>query len=92
MRALGFEPVIDRRIQAPVIATFHQPGDPRWKFQVLYDTLKAAGFLIFPGKVTQTMPTFRIGCIGQVNVADMARVVEAAAAALDKMGMTSGAR
>ena len=92
MRALGFEPIIDRHIQAPVIATFHQPGDARWNFEVLYDTLKAAGFLIFPGKVTQTMPTLRIGCIGQVNVGDMGRVVEAAAAALVKMGMTSGAR
>jgi len=91
MTELGFQPVIARAVQAPVIATFHQPGDARWNFQVLYDALKRAGYLMFPGKVTQTMPTFRIGCMGQVDVADMNRVVEAAGAALREMGLSSGA-
>lgn len=83
---LGFMPLIAADIQAPVIVTCHAPPVPAWNFDTFYRVLKDAGFIIFPGKVTQ-VPSFRIGCIGQVQPADMERVVAAARAALDAMGL-----
>jgi 2-aminoethylphosphonate-pyruvate transaminase len=38
--------------------------------------LKARGFVIYPGKVTDG-DTFRIGTIGDVHAEDMARLIDA---------------
>lgn len=83
---LGFMPMVAVDIQAPVIVTCHTPPVPEWDFDTFYRGLKDAGFVIFPGKVTQ-QPSFRVGCIGQVQPADMARVLAAARAALSAMGL-----
>ncbi len=74
---LGFPLYLQREVQAPVIATFRH--GPDLNFALFYDALAARGFVIYPGKLTAE-PSFRIGCIGQVFPADMARLVEAVAA------------
>ena len=47
--------------------TFHAPKDPRYDFKTFYERVKAKGFILYPGKLTQ-VETFRVGCIGHVIV------------------------
>jgi 2-aminoethylphosphonate-pyruvate transaminase len=91
MRALGFETYLPDAVQAPIIVTFHSPADPRFAFGAFYDRLAAAGYLIYPGKLT-AQDTFRIGCIGRVGEAEMRGVVAAVAKALDAMGVRQRGR
>jgi 2-aminoethylphosphonate-pyruvate transaminase len=90
MRGLGFETLLPDRLQAPIIATFEMPGDPRFGFEDFYARLRAKGFVIYPGKLT-VAPSFRIGCIGRITPEDMRRAVQAVAATLGEMGLASGA-
>jgi 2-aminoethylphosphonate-pyruvate transaminase len=90
MRGLGFQTLLPDRLQAPIIATFKMPDDPRFAFEEFYDRLHAKGFVIYPGKLT-VAPTFRIGCIGRITPEDMRRAVRAVGATLGEMGLASGA-
>ncbi len=75
LTALGIEPLVPAGEQSHIITTFAL-GD--LDFTVLYGALKERGFVIYPGKLT-TLPTFRIGNIGNVFPGDMARLVDAIA-------------
>ena len=90
MRALGFETLLADRWLSPIIVTFFCPEDPAFRFQTFYAAMKARGFIIYPGKLTQ-VDSFRIGCIGRMDAAIMARVVTAAREALTDMGVASAA-
>ncbi|MEQ9257933.1 MAG: 2-aminoethylphosphonate--pyruvate transaminase [Roseovarius sp.] len=90
MRGLGFETLLERRWLSPIIVTFFCPEDRAFAFPRFYDLMKARGFIIYPGKLTE-VESFRIGCIGQMDLAVMAQVVEAARAALAEMGVASAA-
>ncbi len=76
MRAHGFATYIDDAHQAPVIVTFRIPPGGWFDFDRFYDFLAARGVVIYPGKLTQE-PSFRIGCIGAVGRAEMARALAA---------------
>jgi 2-aminoethylphosphonate-pyruvate transaminase len=90
MRALGFETLLPDALQAPIIVTFRMPADPRFKFQDFYDRLSAAGYIIYPGKLT-VADSFRIGCIGRLGPAEMRGAMDAIRASLREMGVESGA-
>ena len=90
MAKLGFKPFLDAAIQAPIIVTFHAPGDARYEFKKFYEAAKAHGFLLYPGKLTQ-VETFRVGCIGAIGPREMEQAVHAVALALQDMGISSGA-
>lgn len=77
--ALGLDLYLDRPLQAPIIATFRSPDC--FDFTTFYDTLAAAGFVIYPGKLTKA-ESFRIGCIGAIGPADFDRLVTAMRPAL----------
>ncbi len=68
MRMHGFQTLLPDRLQAPIIVTFRQPAD--FDFDAFYEGLAERGWLIYPGKLTE-VPTFRVGCIGQVFPEDM---------------------
>lgn len=87
MSALGFETFLPRELQAPVIVTFHAPGDASYAFRPFYDRVKARGYILYPGKLTQ-VETFRVGCIGAIDANEMRNVVSAVADALSEMGVT----
>ena len=78
MLRLGFEPLLPDRWQSPIITAFHYPHDADWQFKRFYDALKARGFVIYPGKVTDR-DTFRIGNIGDIHPVDMQRFLDAVA-------------
>ncbi len=87
MTALGFKAFLPREIQAPVIVTFHAPDDPAYAFGPFYEKVKARGYVLYPGKLTQ-VETFRVGCIGAIDENEMRNVVSAVAETLKDMGVT----
>jgi 2-aminoethylphosphonate-pyruvate transaminase len=86
MRQLGISTLIDDTIASPIIATFHRPADPSFDWATFHAGVKARGFWLFNGKLT-AIPTFRIGCMGDVSENDVGRLVEAIADTLDAMGV-----
>ncbi|WP_333665797.1 2-aminoethylphosphonate--pyruvate transaminase [Acinetobacter guillouiae] len=77
MQALGFEMVLDQDApQSPIITTFLYPNEVDFSFQALYENLKQAGFVIYPGKVTD-LNCFRIGNIGEIYLDDIERLLTA---------------
>ncbi|PKO40104.1 MAG: 2-aminoethylphosphonate--pyruvate transaminase [Betaproteobacteria bacterium HGW-Betaproteobacteria-3] len=90
MAQLGFMPFLEPAVQAPIIVTFHAPGDPRYEFRAFYEAVRARGFVLYPGKLTQ-IETFRVGCIGAIGPDEMEQAVHAVALALQDLGIESGA-
>lgn len=86
MREMGFVPLLPDALQAPIIVTFHIPGDPRFEFRQFYERLRAHGYVIYPGKLTK-VETFRIGCIGQLTESDIRGVLAAIRQVLWDMGV-----
>ncbi len=86
MREMGFVTLLPDVLQAPIIVTFHIPSDPRFEFQVFYEKLRGRGYVIYPGKLT-SVDSFRIGCIGHLNEADIKRALVAIRQTLDEMGV-----
>lgn len=87
MEKLGFQCLLPRKVQAPIIVTFLTPADRRFQFADFYERLSARGFVIYPGKLT-VADSFRIGCIGRVAEKEMREALDAIAAVLDEMGVT----
>ena len=90
MRALGFRPYLEPAVQAPIIVTFHAPSDPAYEFKAFYGRVRARGYILYPGKLTQ-VETFRVGCIGAIDPNEMRNVVSAVGATLQDMGIGSAA-
>ncbi len=86
LRALGFQTVLADEVAAPVIATFHQPADPSYDRERLFEALWRRGFVMFRGSLTP-FPTFRIGCMGAFDETVMREVVQAVGAAMAEMGV-----
>jgi 2-aminoethylphosphonate-pyruvate transaminase len=76
MRALGFQPLLDDALHSPIITAFYSPTDAQYRFHDFYQRLKAQGFVIYPGKVSQS-DCFRIGNIGEVYDADITALLAA---------------
>lgn len=80
MAALGFEPLLPEEWQSPIITAFYSPAHPDYRFADFYQRLKAQGFVIYPGKVSQA-DCFRIGNIGDVTPARVRGLLAAMASA-----------
>ena len=87
LRAQGFATFLEDAVAAPVIATFHEPADPRYDRERFFQAMDRQGFVIFRGKLTAA-PTFRIGCMGAFDERVMAQVVEAVRVSMAEMGVT----
>lgn len=74
MRALGYKTLLPDSQLSPVITSFYYPSAD-FDFKAFYLKLKAKGFVIYPGKISQA-DTFRIGNIGDVHPADFAKLTE----------------
>ena len=75
MRALGFETLLPDASQGPIITSFRYPS-AGFDFASFYEQLKAKGFVIYPGKISDA-DTFRIGNIGDVFPEDMKALLQA---------------
>jgi len=87
MRRLGFETLLPDDLQAPIIVTFRMPADAAFDFDAFYDRLKDRRYVIYPGKLT-VAPSFRIGCIGHLGVAEIEGALQAIRETLTEMGVT----
>ena len=75
MQRLGFETYLPKALQGPVILTLRDPGG--WfRFKSMYRALHLQGIVLYPGKLTHE-PSFRIGCIGAITLADIERTLDA---------------
>lgn len=81
--ALGLRPYLNQAEQGPVVVTFHQPEG--MDFHGFVGALKARGVNISAYYTTEA-PTFRVGAIGDVGLAEMDRAVAAIAETLAAMG------
>jgi 2-aminoethylphosphonate-pyruvate transaminase len=90
MSALGFRSFLAKSVQAPIIVTFHAPGDANYTFKAFYEKVRARGYILYPGKLTQ-VETFRVGCIGAIDHNEMRNVACAVAETLKEMGIKSAA-
>jgi 2-aminoethylphosphonate-pyruvate transaminase len=86
VKALGLTPWLSAEMQGPIVLNVHAPDDPAWHLQNFVDALKRRGVLISNFYNTET-PTFRVGCIGAITPADMARAVDAIGGALEEIGI-----
>ena len=75
MRALGFETLLPDASQGPIITSFRYPSVD-FDFASFYEQLKAKGFVIYPGKISDA-DTFRIGNIGDLFPDDMKALLQA---------------
>ncbi|MCQ6561780.1 2-aminoethylphosphonate--pyruvate transaminase [Paenibacillus mendelii] len=76
MREIHFETLLPDEAQSPIITSFYYPKDESFTFETFYKQLKEHGFVIYPGKISNA-DTFRIGNIGEIDEADMKRLVAA---------------
>lgn len=74
MRSLGYKTLLPDEWQSPIITSFYYPTAD-FDFGSFYQALKAKGFVIYPGKISQA-DTFRIGNIGDVHPDDFRRLVD----------------
>jgi 2-aminoethylphosphonate-pyruvate transaminase len=88
IQTLGLTPWLPASRQGPVLVNVHAPADPAWDLQAFVDALKRRSFLI-SNFYNTPLPTFRVGCIGAITPADMARAVDAMDLAMREIGVTS---
>lgn len=69
MRALGFRTLLPDDRQGCIITSFRYPS-PEFDFEAFYNRLKARGYVIYPGKISEA-DTFRIGNIGDIRPSDI---------------------
>ncbi|MEK8031461.1 2-aminoethylphosphonate--pyruvate transaminase [Ideonella sp. DXS29W] len=86
LRAMGLQPFLPERWQAPIIVTVHAPAHPAWDFGDFYRRTKARGVVLYPGKLT-TVETFRVGCIGAIDSSDIDAALDAMRRSLADMGI-----
>lgn len=90
MRQMGFETLLSDAWLSPVITTFFCPADPAFVFADFYDRMKAKGFILYPGKLTE-VDSFRIGTIGRLDTGVIDAVLAAVRDTLAEAGVRDAA-
>ncbi len=67
---MGFETVIDPRIESGLVVSVKYPDNPNWDFEKVHDYCYERGFTIYPGKISTTN-TFRLCSLGNIDVKDI---------------------
>jgi 2-aminoethylphosphonate-pyruvate transaminase len=80
MAELGFDTLLPKRLQSPVITSFLYPNAD-FDFNEFYARVKERGFVLYPGKISRA-DTFRIGAIGDVHAADIIKLLDTVRAIL----------
>ena len=84
MHRLGFVECLPAERQSDIIMAFRYPDNPNFRFEDFYRRLRAHGFLIYPGKLSQS-DCFRIGTIGRINEDDLGDLIAAIGEVLDEI-------
>ncbi len=67
---LGFNTVIDPKIESGLVVSVKYPNDPNWSFEKVHDYCYHHGFTIYPGKISTTN-TFRLCSLGIIDEKDI---------------------
>lgn len=67
---LGFQTVINPKIESGLVVSVKYPDDPNWSFEKVHDYCYQRGFTIYPGKISTTN-TFRLCALGTIDVKDI---------------------
>ena len=67
---MGFETVIDPKIESGLVVSVKYPDNPNWDFEKIHDYCYERGFTIYPGKISTTK-TFRLCSLGNIDVKDI---------------------
>jgi 2-aminoethylphosphonate-pyruvate transaminase len=86
MMELGFEPYLAPQHQSHIITTFRYLRHPKFAFNEFYQRLSDKGYLIYPGKLTDS-DCFRIGTIGHIFPEDVRGLLGAIRSSLEEMGV-----
>lgn len=86
MEKLGFEAFLPGALQSSIITTFRYPADARFDFGAFYEGLNRRGFVIYPGKLTET-DCFRIGTIGRLTPGDLEELLKGIRETLQELGV-----
>jgi len=86
MEKLGFEPYLAPEHRSPIITSFCYLDHPAFDFKEFYERLSDKGFVIYPGKLTDS-DCFRIGTIGHIFPADVRALLLAIQMSLEEMGI-----
>ena len=70
VKELGFETVIDPKIESGLVVSVKYPDNPNWDFDKVHDYCYERGFTIYPGKISTTN-TFRLCALGTIDVKDI---------------------
>jgi len=87
MQKMGFRPFLKTEDQGFIITSFHYPAHPNFNFQQFYQKLSDKGYVIYPGKLSQT-DCFRIGHIGRLEAGDVQALMAAIKEVLIEMEIT----
>lgn len=87
MCAMGFQELLDRKVQAQLVCTFKYPENPQWDFIKVHDYCYERGFTIYPGKAGREK-TFRLCAFGAITVADIQEFLSVFRKALSDTGIS----
>lgn len=88
MERLGFEPYLASQHQSHIITCFRYLLHPKFSFNEFYRRLSDKGFVIYPGKLTDS-DCFRIGTIGHIFAKDIRALLLAIQNTLEEMQICS---
>lgn len=84
MEELGFEPYLPPEYRSRIITCFSYLRHPDFEFQQFYQRLSNKGYVIYPGKLTDS-DCFRIGTIGHIFPKDVRALLGAIRESLEEM-------
>lgn len=70
LEKLGFQELLEEKLQSGLIATALYPNDANWDFMKIHDYCYERGFTIYPGKLFDT-GYFRLCSLGAIDVPDI---------------------
>jgi 2-aminoethylphosphonate-pyruvate transaminase len=86
MQKLGFKPYLPPQHRSHIITSFGYLDDAEFSFKEFYERLSEKGFVIYPGKLTDS-DSFRIGTIGHIFPGDVQALLVAVETSLEEMGI-----
>ena len=90
MEKLGFDPYLAPQHRSHIITSFRYLRHPNFSFKDFYQRLSDKGFVIYPGKLTNS-DCFRIGTIGHIFPKDVQALLAAIHESLEEMGICPSA-
>lgn len=84
LEKLGFQCLIDRKLQSGLVVAVRYPDDENWSFEKVHDYCYERGFTIYPGKMAGSN-SFRLCALGAIDKDDIEQFFEVMEQALQQL-------